>query len=467
MNELNELSYKEPSLPNTVSYGLSSFWSMLSYSVFNAYIIFFYEAVVGLQTELMFIAMLCFTLWDAVNDPLLGFLTDRVTKYTRKIGKRFIWIVIGIIPANFVLVLIFMPPAGDSTAIFWWVVFTTILFDSLYSLCFVNVNSLFPDKFQSSSSRRRASGWSTAFSMLALPLANMIPPLLLLFFGGVDNRAAYIPMIWIMAGTLLPVTFLFLPGMWENKALVDRYYVSKEKPEGFIAALKSTLKQRSFVFYVVLFFGFSVVTGSLTASIPYAANFVLPGPPLGVETNMIFLFATFLTASLISIPIWIRMAKKVQNNKKMAVIGGICLVPATFITPFFIGLIDSLVYMTILGFAMGNYWALFTVYFADVLDERVILTGSPNRGTTVGVSGFLSRFARAVQIGIFAIVHILTNFAEGSPTQSLDAQWGIRLHMGIIPAIILLICLLIYWKYYPITPERWLENKRKLKELGF
>ena len=123
--------------------------------------------------------------------------------------------------------------------------------------------------------------------------------------------------------------------------------------------------------------------------------------------------------------------------------------------------------MTILGLAMGNYWALFTVYFADVLDERVILTGSPNRGTTVGVSGFLSRFARGVQIGIFAIVHILTNFAEGSPTQSLEAQWGIRLHMGIIPAIIMAICLIIYWKYYPITPEVWIENKRKLKELGF
>ena len=379
MNETNLETYKDPSLPNTISYGLASFWSMLSYSVFNAYIIFFYEAVVGLQTELMFIAMLCFTLWDAVNDPLMGFLTDRVTRFTKKVGKRFIWIVIGIIPANFVLVLVFMPPAGDSTAIFWWVVFTTILFDSLYSLCFVNVNSLFPDKFQSDRARRRGSGWATFFSMLALPLANMIPPILLGVFGGINAQEAYLPMIWIMVGTLLPAAILFLPGMWENKELIERYYVSKEEPESFVAALKSTLKQKSFVFYVVLFFGFQIVTGSLTASIPYAANYVLPGPPLGTEVNMILLFAVFLNASLISIPIWIRIAKKVKNNKKMAIIGGICLAPAAFITPLFTGLIDSLIYMTILGFAMGNYWALFTIYFADVLDERVVLTGSPNR----------------------------------------------------------------------------------------
>ena len=467
MNETNELSYKEPSLLNTISYGSASFWSMLSYSVFNAYLIFFYEAVVGLPTELMFMAMLFFTLWDAFNDPLLGHLTDKLTKFTRKIGKRFIWIVIGIIPANFLLVLVFMPPAGDTMTIFWWVVFTTILFDSLYTLCFLNVNALFPDKFRTDKARRRGSGWATFFSMLALPLANMVPPIILALFGGSNVQGAYIPMIWIMVGTLAPVSLLMLPGMRENKEMIERYYISKEKPEGFIAALKSTLKQKSFVFYIVLFFGFQVVTGSLTASIPYAANYVLPGPPLGVEVNMILLFATFLTASLISIPIWIRIAKKVKNNKKMAIIGGICLAPTAFITPLFIGLIDSLVYMTILGFAMGNYWALFTIYFADVLDERVILTGSPNRGTTVGISAFLSRFARAAQIGVFTIVHILTNFVEGAPTQTPAAQMGIRLHMGVIPAIILAICLIIYWKYYPITPQIWMENKKKLKELGF
>jgi len=120
---------------------------------------------------------------------------------------------------------------------------------------------------------------------------------------------------------------------------------------------------------------------------------------------------------------------------------------------------------------MGNFWALFTIYFADVLDERVILTKSPNRGTTVGVSAFLSRFARGAQIAIFAIMHILTGFFEdpapGTTPQTPLAQIGIAFHMGWIPAIILAICTLIYWKFYPITPQIWIENKQKLKELGF
>ena len=126
-----------------------------------------------------------------------------------------------------------------------------------------------------------------------------------------------------------------------------------------------------------------------------------------------------------------------------------------------------MIYQFILGFTMGNFWTLMTIYFSDVLDERVLLTKSPNRGTTVGISAFLSRFARAAQIAIFTIVHVVTGFVEGASTQSPSAQIGIRLHMSLIPGIILIFCLLIYWKFYPITPQIWMENKKKLQELGF
>jgi len=472
MSEKTEqLTYKEPSILNTVSYGSAGFWSMLAYGVFNAYLMFFYESVVGLNIVYVFLAMLIFTVWDAINDPLMGFLTDRITKYTRKVGKRFIWIVIGIIPANFVLALIFMPPAGnpatDPLPFFWWIVFTTVLFDSLYTICFVNIEALFPDKFRTERARRRARGWGTPLSMLALPVANIVPPIILGLFGGIDVQAAYLPMILIIIGTIAPISLLMLPGMRENKETIERYYVSKEKPESFITALKSTLKQKSFVYYVILFFGFQVVTGSLTASIPYAANFVLPAGPFGVEINMILLFALFLNGALVSVPFWIWVAKKIKNNKKTALIGGVSLIAGALLTTFYTNVFDSMIYMFILGFTMGNFWALMTIYFSDVLDERVVLTNSPHRGTTVGVSAFLSRFARAAQISIFTIVHVLTGFAEGAATQSPTAQIGIRLHMSTIPAIIMVICTIIYWKFYPITPQIYMENKQKLKELGF
>ena len=472
MNETTEeLNYKEPSILNTISYGAAGFWNTLAYGVFNLFLLYFYETVLHLNIVYVFWAMLIFTVWDAINDPLLGFLTDRITKYTRKLGKRFIWIIIGIIPANFALALVYMPPAGsaatDPLPFFGWLIFTTCLFDSLTTLCFINVEALFPDKFRTDKARRKARGWGTPLSILALPVANIVPPILLGLFGGQDIQGAYIPMIWLIIGTVAPISLLFLPGMRENKEMIERYYISKEKPESFMSALKSTLKQKSFVYYVILAFGFQVVIGSLTASIPYAVDFVLPEAPLGVATNTVLLFATFLNAAIISVPIWIWIAKKVKNNKKMALIGGVSLTVGTLLTAFYINIFDSMVYQTILGFTMGNFWALMTIYYSDVLDERVILTKSPNRGTTVGISAFFSRLSRAAQIGIFTLIHLLTRFDENASVQLPSAQIGIRLHMSVIPAIVLIICTIIYWKFYPITPQIWMENKKKLKELGF
>ncbi|MHA1254809.1 MAG: hypothetical protein ACTSPS_04330, partial [Promethearchaeota archaeon] len=46
-------------------------------------------------------------------------------------------------------------------------------------------------------------------------------------------------------------------------------------------------------------------------------------------------------------------------------------------------------------------------------------------------------------------------------------QMGIRLLQGVIPALVLLVGVLILWKFFPITQERLLSNKAKMEELGF
>ena len=90
-------SYKTPSVLNILSFSTSGFWSMFAWSVFGSYVFFFYEVAVGLPAIYIFLAMLIFTLYDAINDPLIGFLTDRLFKFTKKFGKRFPWIIIGIL----------------------------------------------------------------------------------------------------------------------------------------------------------------------------------------------------------------------------------------------------------------------------------------------------------------------------------------------------------------------------------
>jgi Na+/melibiose symporter-like transporter len=52
-----------------------------------------------------------------------------------------------------------------------------------------------------------------------------------------------------------------------------------------------------------------------------------------------------------------------------------------------------------------------------------------------------------------------------SPTPQL-ALFGIRIHAAIVPAIIVLIATLLFWKFYDLTPDKVAANKVKLKEFG-
>ena len=96
----------------------------------------------------------------------------------------------------------------------------------------------------------------------------------------------------------------------------------------------------------------------------------------------------------------------------------------------------------------------------------------------IGVIGFISTLFTTIDEGIIAIVHNLTGFIPGQATYAdmLTAVtaaggdinlvlFGIQLLSGLIPAIVMLAGVLVFWKYFPLTKEIVLENKAKLKEL--
>ena len=72
-----------------------------------------------------------------------------------------------------------------------------------------------------------------------------------------------------------------------------------------------------------------------------------------------------------------------------------------------------------------------------------------------------------IQALTFALIHELTGFDEALGTaQPESAIWGIHFHQALIPAILLIIGALVFWKWYKLTPEKVRENQEKIKEMG-
>jgi Na+/melibiose symporter-like transporter len=149
-------------------------------------------------------------------------------------------------------------------------------------------------------------------------------------------------------------------------------------------------------------------------------------------------------------------------------IGSILMTIFTF--PFFFYNTVTLMFIGFLffGFGLGSYWTLISAVLADIIDDSVVKYKKREEGIYNGFLQFFGRLGLLFQVVIFALVHTLTNLQEGTGHvgQPESAFFGVLLHFSIIPAIVMLIGTLIFWRYYKLTPDIVAENQLKVKELG-
>ncbi len=458
-----------------VSYGFYSFFQTFLGTVFGSWTFFYYETAVGLSSGLILFALVIYTIWDAINDPLLSYLTDRNTKLTKRWGRRFPWVIITMPFVCLMLFLLFIPPNIENVdtnpwPTFFWMLAMTCALDSFLTIFITHTTALFPEKFRSHEDRRKTKSIGTGIEMLALPVGMMIPPMLV----QVDDISTYPVMIGICALILLITGLISLPSLKDDDYMIKTHLAHPHKKEdmSFIEGIKEVFKHKNLLIYLIISGGFAFVTNSLTGSVNYMVFFLLNG----TEDTVIFMFSSFLAGSMISIPFWSKLCKDQKDLKKTLSIGGAILVVGAIPMMFISNILFATIAMFILGFTMGNLWVLLPLAFYISMEEYTVRVGKNEKGIVVGVSTFLLRFVNIFQWMVIGIVHIATGFVEGNATYDEMAAvvpnmkpilFGIRLHSIIIPAIVLAICTFIFWKKSNLTPERITEIKEQVYELGF
>ncbi len=441
------------------------------------FLFFYYEVFLGLDAYLIFLTLSAFTIYDALNDPLMGYLTDRNFKWTKKWGRRFPWIVIGAVPWCLSIYLIYSAPDVDASVnplpVVLWLFMSLFIFDTFGTLVGINVLALRVDKFRTESERRTSQGYWAFVDMISQVLGMLIPPL---FLGAGQSRADFALMGALLMTVGLVSAALYLPGMREDKIIIERYYSADYERMNFFKGAKEVVKQKSFIVYFISQLTWTIATTLLTANSIYLIYFVVRATP----DVMTLIFAFLLTGALISIPIWLKVIKKFKDTKKVIVIGGFVASFTMIPISFFQTMIQLYVFIFILGICLGSMWTFWPLVTANVFDDYVVRTEKNQKGIMIGVSAVLGRLVATIDELIFAVVHDLTGFIGGHTTyQGLEAAvtdaggdmnlvlWGIRSLSGFIPWIILLLGTLFFWKFYPLDQKKVMENKVKLKELGF
>ncbi len=432
---------------------------------FNAYVFYYYEVEIGLPVALLGIAFVIFAIWNMINDPLVGFLTDRPFRWTKKWGWRFPWILIATIPYLLCWFLLFAVPENlinqtDPWLLFWYFVIIACLFDTFYSLYSIHVNAGYTNHFRTDAERRRASAITLAVPRILMVLMSFIVP----FYYVYGDRSSMILAQTLIIFLLVICVLIFIPGIRESEDLKERFLRGYESSErlSYFKTMKSAFKKKSFVAALLIFMLLSLAGTLNTASGVYFMKDILKLPLY----NAIFIgLATFI-GFMVFIPFWSNTVKRIGHVKTMKlslILISFVYLPALWMTT----LLEAIIYALLGGIIAGAFWITLGPITADVNDENTVTMGKHQEGTLAGIRTFFFRFALIFQAVIFTIVHITTGYNPNPKSiQTPLAVWGIRIHMGLIPSILALLAFIVMMLWYDLEGEKKISIKMKLKQMG-
>ncbi len=419
-----------------ICYSFGAVATALSYQAFSTYIIFFYVDTLRLRISLAAAAMLAYGIWNAINDPLAGFISDSTrTKW----GRRIPYILFGSIPFGLVYFLVWAPPFTymNMTALFLYFLAVICLFDGLYSVVVLNWASLFPEMYPSLKERAEVNSYRQTFGMIGLIIGIALPPL-------IYNSIGWARMGAIFGAVIAAAYLIALAGSKETKRSTEK------KALPLSAAVSATFRNIPFIAFVssnlLIQYAFTMVL----AIIPFYAKYVLVAGAAGTS----LILAASMIVAMPMMFVWRRLSAIFgARSCYMAAISifVVALIPFLFIREVYLAVASS----GFMGIGLAGIILLSDVLISDVIDFDETRTGVRREGMYFGMNAFVCRFAIAMEAASIGLVFSSTKYNPIIFTQAGEFLFGLRVLAAGLPIIALV---LAFWImiYYPLSgrPQR-------------
>jgi len=444
------------SIKKALGYGVGQFSDTIAITMFNMYVFIFYFAVVGINVDLITIVFIIWSLWNAINDPLLGALSDRTKT---KFGKRKPYIIAAIGPLCLVVILIFIPPVNSTIVTFFYFLTMVILFDITYTAFDLNYASLFPEMFLNLQDRAKSNAIKQGFTILGLIFASILPTLFIPKLDEPEYLSNYSIAAIIMAIIIaLGVVLLILFGIKERVEFSKDY----EKAPSVVNSLKFSIKNKSFRSFIIANLAYWYVIGMLPIIVPLYGSFVLNIPEGESFLLGLLLGVAFISAGIF-IVLWRFIAVKIGIKK------GYMLSFATFIITLlplmFISTVDiAFVAFFIVGIGLSGALLFGDIVLAAIIDQDELSTGIRREGGYYGINALITKLSTILVILTINLVFRSTGWKVFDPSGTVEIEFGLRSLIFIFPAIALGIGILSISRF-PITKEKYEQIKRDVEKL--
>ncbi len=439
------------SLGTKIGFGMGDIYGGGSMVFIGIYYLFFLTDVVKLSPALAGIVVLIAKIWDAVNDPIMGVITDRTRS---RFGRRRPYLLAGIFFVFISYVILWYPIDVESdTARFAFTLFGYIFFDTVLTMVMIPYNALASELTLNYEERTSLTSVRMFFSMFSSILCAVVPMEIVKAIP--DVREGHVVM-----GVSFGLLFA-LPYIATFFTTRERSEFQKEVPPFSISDMYiAPFRIKSFVL-VLLMYLFSFLSMDVVMSI--VIYFMTYYIGRGGETN--YVFGTLLVMQMLMIPFYYYLSRK--TSKKTAFIAALAVWIAVMLFSFAItpGLHRAAIYIfaALIGLSTGGVVVMIYSIFPDIPDVDELVSGERREGTYMGLFIFMRKFSSAFAIflisqaisiaGYLPPKSEMVNGAVKMANQAQSAQFVmvLRVIFAAVPVVLLLACLYFAAKY-PLSP---------------
>lgn len=430
-----------------LSYGCGDIFAGGAFLLVATLFMYFLTQVVGLDAKLAGTVILLGRLWDAVTDPVMGFLSDRTRS---RFGRRRIYFIAGVIPIFLFFSMLWFPAGSlglqSQGALFAYYTVAYLLFGTVFTMVQIPYTALLPDLTQSYKERASISGIRLTFSAVSAIVAGTMPTAIISLFPGMPHQGHMVMGLVFGAVYATPWLFVFF-GTYERSDANRQAPAKGFKPFTEVA---STLRNRTFRHHAGIFIGSQTAVDFLTALAKYYVIFVLVR-----EGEFMFIMAALLIVPVIMMPIWIQVARKFRKTTPMnigLIIWAAALVFSLVIPP---GSQSALIYIVAALSGIGTSASVFVPWtiLPEVTDVDEIISGKRREGVYGGIATFLRKMAGGLALFVLGFLLDAVGFIEKAAIQTPETVTGLRLMFALVPTVFILIALYFSFRY-GVTEKR-------------
>ena len=452
------------SIATKASYGIGQLAEGAKNGCFNVFLFFFYTAVLGLDSKLVGVALFIALLFDAITDPLTGYLSD---SWRSRWGRRHPFMLAAVLPLALCFYLLFSPPDLGQWGLFAWLTVFAICSRAAMTLFYVPHVSLGAELSRDFHERTTVVAYRYVSSYLGYMCAYGLGfgwffASSEAFANGQFNRAAYSPFALVLGTLMMACMLISVFGTWSRLPYLAQPAASMQiaklvrLPLALVQEVRAALRNRSFAW---LFAGVLVIFTMVGVDSSLNLHMNTYFWELSSTGNLVYFIASpvgFLLGALVVRRLHVRF------DKVPCMFIGTAGYAVTQILPVVLRLLEwfpenhttALFYTLVLfkfiqGLFISQALISFNSLIPDIVDEQELATGKRQEGIFFAATSFsmkatqgLGTFVAGLALWMIGWPGGTQAVAEATITAS-DITW-LGLLFGPIVSGFAVVCLYCY-----------------------